>query len=204
MDDSKCLLLEFVNENCSIAVGFQEWILIPLSEQKLSHAIEMGIDTLIKWPDCDIEPASKMKKKVESCNWKKCVAIILAAGSWTEMCEKAKTLVDLNVLDSTKSTRKLLKNRNVHSGKKNEQGMKRNKEISKKGKKVNLKKVTNIRKDDFIKKLEVAKSRGTTISDDELSSDSDKSTSSESSDNSVELLRKKFKLIEEENSNSRA
>lgn len=81
MEDSKCILLEFINEGNSIAVGFQNWIINSLTDQELIAAVEKKETIAIKWPNCDIEPASKMQKKVEACQWKKCIAIILAWGS---------------------------------------------------------------------------------------------------------------------------
>lgn len=81
MNDSECLLINFHNEKDSIAVGFRYWMDEPVTNNELEEIIEMKQTVLMKWPNCNIEPASKMLKKVSLCKWKKCVGTILAAGS---------------------------------------------------------------------------------------------------------------------------
>lgn len=81
MDNNKCLLLEFVNEDKKISVGYQDWLRNKISgEEEYLNIMEKEIEVEIKWPNCDIAPASVMKKRMRTCEWKTVVAKILSFG----------------------------------------------------------------------------------------------------------------------------
>lgn len=80
MDNNKCLLLEFINEDKKIAVGYQDWLQNKISGEEYLKIIEKKIEIEIKWPNCDIAPASVMKKRMKTCKWKTVVAKILSFG----------------------------------------------------------------------------------------------------------------------------
>lgn len=81
MDNNKCLLLEFVNENGKISVGYQDWLQDKISgEEEYLNIIKQSSEVKIKWPNCDIAPVSIMKKRVRTCEWKTVVTKILSFG----------------------------------------------------------------------------------------------------------------------------
>lgn len=81
MDNNKCLLLEFVNEDEKIAVGYQEWLQDKITgKEEYLDIIKKKSEVKVKWPNCDIAPASIMKKRVRICEWKTVVAKILSFG----------------------------------------------------------------------------------------------------------------------------
>ncbi|XP_029157940.1 uncharacterized protein LOC114944929 isoform X2 [Nylanderia fulva] len=107
MDNNKCLLLEFVNEDKKIAVGYQDWLQDKISgEKKYLDIIEKKSEVKIKWPNCDIAPALIMKKRVKTCEWKTVVARILSFGEWTKMCQQRDNLEIYGILEATKEERK--------------------------------------------------------------------------------------------------
>lgn len=64
MNNDDCLLVEFVNENNSIAVGFREWLTIKYNDEMLQELVNKGNSVQISWPSCEIKSAMKMKKIV--------------------------------------------------------------------------------------------------------------------------------------------
>ncbi|XP_036147527.1 uncharacterized protein LOC118647214 isoform X2 [Monomorium pharaonis] len=107
MDNNKCLLLEFVNEDKKIAVGYEDWLQNKINdEEKYLNIFKNKNEIEIKWPDCDIAPASIMKKRVRTCDWKIVAAKILFFGEWTKMCEQRDNLETYGVLEPTKGQRK--------------------------------------------------------------------------------------------------
>ena len=98
MDDSQCLLLDFINEDNKVAVGFRNWIVPAITDDDdLQHTIEEGQIITIKWPDCNVEPAVKMVKREKSCKWQYSVAKILAAGSKYMLIDKILTIIINNM-----------------------------------------------------------------------------------------------------------
>ena len=81
MDDAYCILVEFINEGNTVAVGFRSWISPELSDDELQDVITKQEIVVINWPDCNVEPAIKMLKRQHFYNWQKTVAKILSAGS---------------------------------------------------------------------------------------------------------------------------
>lgn len=80
LDNEKCLLLEFVNEDKKISVGFQSWLEDRnIGDKELSNIIKNKIEVKIKWPNCDIAPAI-IKKRIKTCTFKTVVARILSFG----------------------------------------------------------------------------------------------------------------------------
>lgn len=65
MDDKKCVLVELTDENNKLVVGYIVWIVEEKykNEDALSEIINNKNEIKIKWPDCEVEPANKMKKK---------------------------------------------------------------------------------------------------------------------------------------------
>ncbi|CAL1682469.1 unnamed protein product [Lasius platythorax] len=109
MDNNKCLLLEFVNEDKKIAVGYQDWLQDKISgEEEYLRTIKKKSEVKIKWPNCDITSASIMKKRVRTCEWKTVVAKILSFDEWTKMCQQRDNLEIYGVLEATKEQRKLM------------------------------------------------------------------------------------------------
>ena len=82
MDDSKCLVCEFKNEEGKVAVGYQEWLDASFTTTELDAIIEKEIEVKTKWPICDIGPQNVMKKRLtEACKWETCVIRIHGYGS---------------------------------------------------------------------------------------------------------------------------
>lgn len=107
MDNDKCFLLEFVNEDKKIAVGYQDWLQdIINGEEEYLNTIKTKREVKIKWPNCDIAPASVMKKRIKTCKWDTVVAKILSFGEWTKMCQQRDNLEIYGVLEATKEQRK--------------------------------------------------------------------------------------------------
>lgn len=81
MDNNKCLLLEFINEDKKIVVGYQDWLQDKISgKEEYLNIIKKKSEVKIKWPNCDIAPASIMKKRVRTREWNTVVAKILSFG----------------------------------------------------------------------------------------------------------------------------
>lgn len=70
VDNNKCLLVEFVNEDNKISVGYQNWLKKQLSDDELEKIIESGEPVEYMWPKADIKPAAAMKKVVSKLNRK--------------------------------------------------------------------------------------------------------------------------------------
>ena len=81
MDDSYCILVEFINEGNTVAVGFRSWISPEFFDDELQAVITKQEIVVINWPDCNVEPAIKMLKRQNFYEWQKTVAKILLAGS---------------------------------------------------------------------------------------------------------------------------
>lgn len=68
MKDSECILVEFINEDYKVAIGYWSWLQNETlrSKETLQKAIEEKEEVAINWPvNCEIVPASKMQKKYE-------------------------------------------------------------------------------------------------------------------------------------------
>lgn len=83
MNNNNCLLVEFVNENNSIAVGFREWLTIKCDDEMLQELVNKGKSVQISWPSCEIKSATKMKKIIKTLtekDWTTTVIKVLAFG----------------------------------------------------------------------------------------------------------------------------
>lgn len=65
MNNDHCILVEFVNEENSIAVGYRDWLETKFDNVSLQNIIDKEIVVRIKWPLCDIKSALFMKKIIK-------------------------------------------------------------------------------------------------------------------------------------------
>lgn len=81
MDDQKCMVCEFPNEENSISIGYLEWLEDEFTITELDDVIKNKTLVRVRWPkDCDISPATAMKKKLATCQWEIVVTRLLAHG----------------------------------------------------------------------------------------------------------------------------
>lgn len=85
IENDNCVLVQFPNDNFSLAVGFTPWISTkkPLVKDDLQLLIKNAEKVKIWWPRIDIKPVRNMLKKLKSLNdsgWEQCVATILGFG----------------------------------------------------------------------------------------------------------------------------
>lgn len=83
MKDSECVLVEFINEDYKVAVGYWSWLQNETLRNKetLQKVIDEKEEVAINWPvNCEIAPALKMQRKVRNCSWKSHVVHILSFG----------------------------------------------------------------------------------------------------------------------------
>lgn len=89
MDDRECVLLDFINEENKIAVGFREWFYDDefKADDECQKLVDSGREIVIRWPkNRDVTPVATMKKTVRNCDWQKTVAQVLAFGSTYMHC----------------------------------------------------------------------------------------------------------------------
>lgn len=84
MKDNECILIEFINEDYKVAVGYLSWLqdeTLRMNKEALQKVIDEKEEVAINWPvNCEIAPASKMHKKIRNCSWKSHVVHILSFG----------------------------------------------------------------------------------------------------------------------------
>lgn len=83
MNNDKCILVEFANEDNSIAVGFQDWLVKDKDSEDLKTIVKNKTLVEILWPSCEIKSAQQMKKIVKSLtkkDWITSAVRILAYG----------------------------------------------------------------------------------------------------------------------------
>lgn len=71
MLNEECVLVEFVNDNCSLGIGYKCWLVdrdLRENVQKLRAAIKENIETMISWPAMDVSPVPSMQRKLERNN----------------------------------------------------------------------------------------------------------------------------------------
>jgi len=69
MDNNKCILVEFINESNSLAVGYRTWLLndnYKYNDDEIQRIIDDKIEVSITWPNCDIKSAITMRKIVQN------------------------------------------------------------------------------------------------------------------------------------------
>lgn len=64
MNNDNCILVEFVNEENSVAVGYTDWLEIK-DDVWLQNIIDKKSIVIIKWPLCKIKSAMPMKKIIK-------------------------------------------------------------------------------------------------------------------------------------------
>ena len=80
MDNKKCVLVEFLNEE-KIGTGYEAW-LAERDKNEIDRIINEGIPVIISWPDCDITSSTKkMTKLLEKATIKNYAVKILKKGS---------------------------------------------------------------------------------------------------------------------------
>lgn len=81
MNDTKCILVEFSNENGNVAVGYFNW-LMNSNENNIQSIIKNSENVIIHWPkQCLIDGAvTKMKKRLQTCKWSMHVVKIIGFG----------------------------------------------------------------------------------------------------------------------------
>ncbi|XP_071569983.1 uncharacterized protein [Temnothorax nylanderi] len=169
MKDSECVLIEFINEDYKVAVGYLSWLQNETLRNKeaLQKIIDGKEEVAINWPvNCEIAPASKMHKKVRNCSWKSHVVHILSFGEWTEMCKQCDNVLKFEIPNPSKSDRKVLKRKSLDNletisadGDSIENGFKKSRTENKKTSKLretakkraenNIVEALNIKKDKF-------------------------------------------------------
>ena len=65
MNNDHCILVEFVNEENSVAVGYRDWLETKFDDVSLQNIIDKEIVVRIKWPLCDLKSALSMKKIIK-------------------------------------------------------------------------------------------------------------------------------------------
>jgi len=61
MNNDKCLLIEFVNEDNSIVVGFQDWLIKDKDEENITTILKKKTLIRISWPSYEIKSAQQEK-----------------------------------------------------------------------------------------------------------------------------------------------
>lgn len=79
--DEACALFKLVNENSMLKVGFQAFIKDD-EKENLEEIIKNRKVVSLKWPLCEMGPASKMKLRLQKdVTWENKVAVIISVGS---------------------------------------------------------------------------------------------------------------------------
>ncbi|XP_029167637.1 claspin-like [Nylanderia fulva] len=108
LNDEKCILVEFPNENGNIAVGYFAWLTTVKEEERVNALIKSGEHVVIRWPaNCIVGPLNaKMKKKFLNCKWTPHIVSILGFGDWTSMNTQLKNYLKYDEPNPTKEDRK--------------------------------------------------------------------------------------------------
>lgn len=61
IDNKSCILVEFLNEEEALAIGYTCWLNETVTEEELNNIIESKKEVEIFWPKCDVQSARKMK-----------------------------------------------------------------------------------------------------------------------------------------------
>jgi len=80
VNDEKCVLMEFPNENGNVAVGYLAWL--SRKEDDIQNIIKNRENVVTRWPkNCTIGPVTtKLKKKLQNCEWTAHVVYIIGFG----------------------------------------------------------------------------------------------------------------------------
>lgn len=91
MDNTKCILLRFTNEQ-DVNIGYLDW-LDKSNQENVMSIISDKKEISIMWPNCDIVPKIKiMQTNLDEATYRKRAATVLASGS------KYKTLFILSTI----------------------------------------------------------------------------------------------------------
>ncbi|XP_011698129.1 PREDICTED: uncharacterized protein LOC105456055, partial [Wasmannia auropunctata] len=135
MNNDKCLLVEFVNEDNSIAVGFQDWLVKDKdNEENIKTIVKNKTLVEILWPSCEIKSAQQMKKIVKSLtkkDWITSAVRILAFGEWTDLHRQLLEIEKFDIRNPDKKERKRLMKKSVSDDEDNNRFAKKAKENSK-------------------------------------------------------------------------
>ncbi|XP_039314387.1 uncharacterized protein LOC120356874 [Solenopsis invicta] len=187
MNNDKCILVEFANEDNSIAVGFQDWLVKDKDSEDLKIIVKNKTLVEILWPSCEIKSAQQMKKIVKSLtkkDWITSAVRILAYGEWTDMHRQLVEIEKFDINNPSKKERKRLMKKSFSDNEDNYTSVKKPKHDSKFHKKL---KVASQEK--IAKQIKDQKHSSYTLS---FTSSEDETVSS-SDDNYKSLLTKKKK-----------
>ncbi|XP_043270754.1 uncharacterized protein [Venturia canescens] len=116
MDDNRCVVIEFVNEENEIGVGYRDWLLPKqLTDAELQEKIDCEEEIKTIWPNCEIGPSNKMKKRLLGCEWEEYVVKVMAFGKWTEMCDVRKNIEKYGVCNVSRDSRRGRTKRKLNS-----------------------------------------------------------------------------------------
>ncbi|OXU31990.1 hypothetical protein TSAR_013758 [Trichomalopsis sarcophagae] len=117
VDNNDCMLLEFVNDSNSLAVGYLNW----LKEDDLleiQNLIKQKKEVEVMWPDCTIKTAVYMKAMLQKATFSTHVVRILDVGDWTTVQKHKTNLITYGEISPSKDRRKELKAKNIISNEK--------------------------------------------------------------------------------------
>ncbi|XP_031781047.1 uncharacterized protein LOC103316721 [Nasonia vitripennis] len=113
------ILVEFVNNDNSFAVGFTAWLEKDDAARK-DYIILLEEEVTIFWPTCDTQSAALLKPKLRKVNFVKHVVKVLAYGEWTDVKEQMKNKVKYDKLNVSLNSRKIIKKKEFHGEKQND------------------------------------------------------------------------------------
>lgn len=79
VDNSESILVEFINNDDSLAIGFTAW-LDKTDASRIENIILLEEEVAIYWPACDTQSAALLKPQLRKANFTKHVVRILAHG----------------------------------------------------------------------------------------------------------------------------
>ncbi|KAM0727901.1 hypothetical protein ACS0PU_005370 [Formica fusca] len=109
MNNNRCILVEFVNEENSVAVGYRNWLETKFDDVSLQNVIDKETIVQIQWPLCEIKSALPMKKiikRLQEKDWISAAIKIHAFGEWTVMHKQLSDLQKFNIANPCKEDRK--------------------------------------------------------------------------------------------------
>lgn len=77
LDPNDCILVQFVNEDDSLAVAYRSFLKVSVTDSELQEIIAKEVVTQLKWPNRKFNTA----KDLENCEWTLHPVIITHQGS---------------------------------------------------------------------------------------------------------------------------
>ncbi|KMQ87562.1 hypothetical protein RF55_13115 [Lasius niger] len=176
MDDQiSYMVCEFPNEEDSISIGYLEWLEKEFTMTELDDIIKFETIVKVRWPkDCDVGPATAMKKKLANCQWEVVATKVRAYGGWIKMREIRDNLEKYGITELDKRDRKQFTKKQTESDS-NESEVKETKKGAKQKKFIlNVKKGKELLKQYNHKKQKYS-SQSKFVDDDESGEENEKS-----------------------------